>query len=182
MVHFYESNVNLVRGQVSSVVPDFQYFTGVTFLKLENFDQPGTFLSKSPSSDTFLVDYSGPESIPGQGYCAHVYLNDTYRVFDAISGSPIPYSVQGAKAYAEIQYKTNVDLVLSVSDGNTDIRPAVTLIGEPSPVWKKVYVPLISVLNGPSTLSNFYFVMHASVPGNGTVGEIYFDNIKIIRQ
>lgn len=182
LMHFYETNINLVRGKVASVVPEFNYFTGISFLKLEDFSQAGTFLAKSASSDTFLVKYTGAESIAGQGYCAHVYLNDTYRVFDVISGASIPYSLQTSNCYLEIQYKSNIDLTISVSDGNTDIRPVVTLLAQVSPNWKKVYVPLISQLNGPYWLANFYFVMHASVPGNGTIGEIYFDNIKIIRQ
>ncbi len=182
MIHFYESNVNLVRGKVTEVVPDFKYFTGVTFLKLEDFDQSGLSFAKTASSDTMLVKYIGSESIPGQQHCGYVYLDNTYMVFDAMSSASIPYSVQVSKVYMEIQYKSNVDLTISVSDGLSDIRPAVTLKAQSSLSWKKVYIPLIDQLNGPTWLSNFYIVLHAFVPGNGTVGQIYFDNIKIIRQ
>lgn len=46
LMHFYETNINLVRGKVASVVPEFNYFTGISFLKLEDFSQAGTFWLK----------------------------------------------------------------------------------------------------------------------------------------
>ncbi len=180
VTQFYETTIDLKRGEVKTVIPEFTYFSGITFLKLENFSAPGTFLASTPSSDTNLVTYNGTESLPGQGQCALVHLHDQYQVFDARSGSSIPYQVQGAVCFAEIHYKSNVPLVIAVSNGLTDIRSCATLL--PTGVWKKLYLPLTDFLNIPPTLNNFYFVMHASRGINEPEAKIYFDNIKIIRQ
>lgn len=181
MARFYETTVDLKRGQVQTIVPAFEYYPGLTFLKLESFSLPGTFLAQTPSSDTFLVSYNGPESLPGQGNCAFVYLDATYQVFDAQSGSPIPYQVQGSVCYLEMHYKTNVDLFISVSNGGTDLRLCSKLF-DTEGAWKKIYIPLTENLNAAPTLYNFYFVLHASRPANGPDPRIYFDNIKIVRQ
>lgn len=179
LVQFYETVVNLQRGQVQTVIPDFQYFSGITFLKLESFSAAGTFLAQTPSSDTFLVTYNGPEALPGQGNCALIHLHNQYQVFDAQSGSAIPYQ-QGATCYMEIHYKTSLPLYVSVSNGFTDIRNAVVI--NPSDTWKKMYIPLTDYLNVPPTLTNFYLVLHAMRGASDPEGKIYIDNIKIIRQ
>lgn len=176
---FYIATVNLKRGEVATIVPQFTYFSGVTFSKLESFSSPGTFLTQSPSSDTFLVMYNGPEALPGQGNCAHVYLDNTYLVFDARSGSPHVYT-QGSSVFLELHYKTEAELIFSVSDGNIDLRKACSVL--PSAEWKKMYVNLTEAISGPFTLTNYYLVLHATLPAGKSSANIYFDNIKLIRQ
>jgi hypothetical protein len=176
---FYETTVNLVRGQVQTVIPEFNYFSGIAFLKLEDFSSPGTFLSPTPSTDTTLVIYNGTEGLPGQGQCALVHLHDDYLVFDAQSGSSIPY-LAGSPCYLEIHYKTNVSIFISVSNGFNDVRMCAIIL--PTGTWSKMYIPLADYLNLAPTLNNFYFVMHASRLPGSEEAKIYFDNIKIIRQ
>ena len=183
MVQFYETTVNLKRGEIQTVIPTFSYFSGISFLRLESFSSPGTILAPTTSTDTFLNIYSGTglEALPGQGDCGFVYLDNTYQVFDAVSGSAIPYQIQGRICYLEMHYKTNVDLYVSVSNGGTDLRLCARVF-DTSGKWKKVYIPLTENLNTAPTLSNFFLVLHASRPGNGPDPRIYMDNIKIIRQ
>ncbi|MBC7863896.1 MAG: hypothetical protein IAF38_13050 [Bacteroidia bacterium] len=177
ITQFYDVNVDLKRGEVVNMTPDFSYFSGITFIKLESFSSPGTFLTQSLSSDTMLVSYTGPEAMPGQGACAYVHLDSTYQVFEALSGFPHPY-VQGAITYLEINYKSNVDIAIAVSNGINDVRTVCRL--KASATWNKMYAPLTEALNAPSTLSNFFFVIHAVAANNNA--DIYFDNIKIIKQ
>ena len=183
MVQFYETNVNLKRGEVQTIVPDFLYFTGISFLRLESFSNPGTILAPTLSTDTFLSVYSGsgPESIPGQGNCGFIYLDNVYQFFEAISGSAIPYQLPSRLCYLEMHYKSNTDLNISVSNGSTDIRLCARLFATEGN-WKKIYIPLTENLNLAPTLLNFYLVLRASRTGSGPDPRIYIDNIKIIRQ
>jgi hypothetical protein len=176
---FYTTSLNLKKSEVQTVVPEFTYFSGITFTKIESFSAPGTFLAQTPSSNTMLTIYNGPEALPGEGACAYVHLNDTDQVFDVESSAAHSY-IQGATAWLEMDYKSTRDFSVAVSDGNISIRPACGI--QSSETWKKIYVNLTDALNSPSTLSNFYFVVHAAVPGDGSTADIYFDNIKIIRQ
>ena len=183
MVQFFETTVDLKRGEVKTIVPNFSYFTGVAFLRQESFSNPGTILAPTISSDTFLTVYSGsgPEAISGQGNCGFIYLDNTYQVFDAISGSSIPYQFAGRICYLEMHLKTNVDFFVSVSNGSNDIRLCSTIF-KTDGIWKKVYIPLTDNLNSAPTLTNFFLVLHASRPSAGPDPRIYLDNIKIIRQ
>jgi hypothetical protein len=183
MAQFYETNVDLKRGQVQTVIPNFTYFSGISFLRLESFSNPGTIFSPTPSADTFLTVYSGsgPEAIPGQGNCGFVYLDSYYQVFDAITGSAIPYQIQGRLCYLEMHYKTNVNIFVSVSNGFNDIRLCAQVY-DTQGQWKKTYIPLTENINVAPTLSNFYLVLRASTPSGGPEPRIYLDNIKIIRQ
>lgn len=183
MMQFFETTIFLKRGAVVELKPVFEYFSGISFLRMESFSNPGTIFAPTPSSDTILVTYpgNGTEAIPGQGNCGQVYLDNTYQVFEVQSGSPVPYQLQGRICYLEMHYKCNSDFFVSVSDGGVDVRLCARVF-DTGGIWKKIYIPLTDNLNNFPTLFNFFLVLRASRISTGPDPRIYFDNIKIIRQ
>ncbi len=183
LTQFYETTINLKRGQIDTLIPVFEYFSGISFLRMESFSNPGTIFTPTPSSDTFLVNYpgTGSEALDGQGNCGFVYLDQTYQVFEVQTGSSIPYQIQGRVCYLEIQCKTNSDLFVSVSDGANDVRLCGTIY-DTEGRWKKIYIPLTDNLNTFPTLYNFYLILRATRLADKPDPRIYIDNIKVIRQ
>lgn len=184
--------INVQAGQVTNIVPTFEYFANATFPWIENFDggvgDNGPKLTDSPcfcDSDKTIIPYS--PGMGGKGGCLLIQPN-------AISGngvsmvqtaSTIGLPSGGVGIYMEFNYMGNIPISIAIqgaaTSANGNTATAITSCGGvyPSTTWQKAYIQLTEQV---STLqSGLYYIYFTClyddlVPNNAA----YIDNIKIV--
>ncbi len=179
--------INVAQGQVTNIVPTFEYFTDATFPYINGFDgySTGNPLIRDPSTDTtsrlvapgmsgkstdFCLKMS-PDSASNGG----VTMLQTKQTIGLPSG--------GVGVYMEFNYMGNIPISVAIQGipPNGATPTAITSCGGvyPTTTWQKAYVQLteqVSSLQSGSYYIYFTCLYDNLVPGNAA----YIDNIKIV--
>lgn len=182
---FYDfsiDTINLIKGSIIEVNPVVQYFQGITFAWIEDFET-GNSLTKTNSSDTAIQLVDADTSIGYLGNkSAAIYL-DSAHTFYVSTASPGQFELpKGSPVYLEINYKCNNEFAVGIfkntSSQSIQLQPSLYI--NPSNKWNKIYVSLTNDVKAQTDAVSYevYFgvIKEESVP----YPEIYLDNIKLV--
>jgi len=174
----------LQKGMKINLSPRVKYRTNMTFNFMEDFENTGTIIAKSPTLgvDTVLqrMDVPNPNVFEGNG-SGIAYLDATHTFFEAVSATSYVLPKSGSDVFLEFNYKCNQEFVVGVfahSNGGTNQEAALTL--NPSSVWNKAYIyltPSVSKYTN-ATDYNIFFGMR-NYAGSDSIAMV-LDNIKLV--
>ena len=179
--------INVTPGQVTHVVPVFEYFSTAQFVWIDGFDGViGNNTSDSCnggySCGTLVPSYSGhPETAttytPGySGSCLALRPNDT--IYASVQSKlPIGLPAGGVGVYMELNYQSNVIIQVYISaPGGTQTDCGGIY---PSATWKKMYINLTEQVSSLQSQSGYIIYFVASYDGNAN-DQALIDDIKIV--
>lgn len=180
----YDTIVNLQKGVKLNLAPTVKYRTNMTFSFMEDFENTGTIISKSPTSgvDTVIqrLYFPDPNIFEGSG-SGIAYLDNSHSFFEGVSSTSYVLPKSGADVFLEFNYKCNREFVVGTfahSTSGTAKDAALTF--NPSANWNKAYVYLTTVVSTNSNATD-YSIFFGMV--NNTASDslaLLLDNIKLV--
>lgn len=180
----FDTILSLQKGIKLNLTPSVKYRTNMTFSFMEDFENTGTIISKSPTAgvDTIIqrIDAPNPNVFEGNG-SGIAYLDKTHTFFEGVSSTSYVLPKSGSDVFLEFNYKCNHEFVVGVfshSSGSTIKSKALTL--NPSANWNKVYVYLTTLVSssGNATDFNVFFGMLNNTASDSLA--LLIDNIKLV--
>jgi len=180
----YDTLIDLQVGTIQNITPHVKYRTNLTFNFMENFENTGTIISKSPAPgvDTVIqqIDAPNPNVFEGNG-SGIVYLDKNHTFFEGVSSTSFILPKSGANIFLEFNYKCNNTFVVGLfAHGTASSSKEAALIFNPSANWNKAYVYLTSVVSGNNNASDFniFFGMINNTSSDSLA--LMLDNIKLV--
>ena len=183
---YVDTVLQLEATKTTTFTPQITYIPNLTYTWLENFETSNTTLKKTSFNQTYdslqictdtNITYKG-------GHSGRIVLTKKNEIFEYASKTPFTLPGNGRDIYMELNYKTDLPLIVSFYDnsinGVNKYASVVTI--NPSTVWKKIYIYLSeeisSKLNsqGPTTFSMYFNAMNDA----DQTRVIMLDNIKLI--
>lgn len=175
---------NLQKGVNLKLHPVVNYRTNITFNFMEDFENPGTIISKSPALgvDTVIqrVDFPDPNVFEGTG-SGIAYLDNSHTFFEGISATSYILPKSGSNVFLEFNYKCNHEFVVGVfahGVGGSNKEAALTF--NPSANWNKAYVYLTPVIGRNTTATDFTIFFGMINPTSADSIAMMLDNIKLV--
>jgi hypothetical protein len=180
----YDTIISLQKGMKLSLAPIVKYRTNMTFSFMEDFENTGTIISKSPASgvDTVIqrLDAPNPNVFEGNG-SGIAYLDNSHFFFEGVSSTSYVLPKSGSDVFLEFNYKCNREFVVGTfahSTGGTSKDAALTF--NPSANWNKAYVYLTTVVSANSNATDFS-VFFGMINNNSSDSlALLLDNIKLV--
>ncbi len=187
---FYTSwtgSVNVVPTEGVTISPVVTYIDQTSFW-IEAFSDPGIQLNLTPASDTSLIIYDAATnadiSVDGTNF-AGIMLDDDHRYIRVYTD--VGFNVFGGPVFLEMDYRNDVTFTVGiqyVENGLASSAPYLyvvpTMQADGNMPWNKIHVDLSPVFNvGGISQRNFY--LEVSLPVSRMEGQVYFDNIKLLR-
>ncbi len=172
----WEGNVTLTRTEVTDLnTLTVNYFTGTTFVWLENFDGAGFSIASEPGSSTNM----SRTSVSGlEGQYGLVQLNSDSNTYVG-AGPASDLAPPLSDTWIELDYRCNQAFTVGVLGTNNQYSAWVSV--DASENWNKIYIRLTDVLGSVDPNPNYkiYFGM-VKQP---YVGQPYLhlDNIKLLK-
>jgi hypothetical protein len=176
-------SVTLTAGETTELHPTVTYFDSLTFPFKANFDDiSGNKLTASASSDTTAGLTNNPALVyEGNGSFRMQLLRDSGLVdVEMIESVVLPKN--STTIYMEMNYKTNVDLVVGLRANYTGASTVdnTILTLRANDRWNKVYINLTKPVNTQVNASSFR-VYFAAFKASGTAPlDVFLDNLKIV--
>jgi hypothetical protein len=179
--------INVVPGQVTHVVPVFEYFSTAQFAWIDGFEGGGLADSCNGGSScgTLVASYTGhtetatsySPGFGGKGYCLALRPNDT--IYASVhSGNAFGLPTGGVGVYLELNYQSNVIIQVYISaDGGVTQTDCGGIY--PSATWAKMYMNLTEQVSTLRSQSGYTIYFVASYDGNSS-DQALIDNIKIV--
>jgi len=180
----YDTIISLQKGMKLNLTPLVKYRTNMTFSFMEDFENTGTIISKSPASgvDTVIqrLDAPNPNVFEGNG-SGIAYLDNTHFFFEGVSSTSYVLPKSGSDVFLEFNYKCNREFVVGTfahSTAGTSKDAALTF--NPSANWNKAYVYLTTVVSANSNATDFS-VFFGMINNNASDSlALVLDNIKLV--
>ena len=189
VMHGCDTVITVKPGQVTNVVPQFEYFSTAQFPFVDDFNPiggthyGGGFLSANCLCDTDLTATTYTPGFSGKN-------TDQCLALRSISTKPALIQTQssiylppgGVGVYMELDYQSNVTIQMYIEgeSGSTNGGTLNQLGGlYPSATWKKVYIDLTEQVS--SLQSGYYYIYFGSIY-DGTVSPnlALIDNVRIV--
>jgi hypothetical protein len=176
--NFYNTTVNLQRGQTTNVSPSVIYFPGTTFVWMEDFESPGISLDDATSAAfPNILRKTSTDPFEGQ-YAGKVHLNnDTFAFLARTSAYALP--TDGRETYLEMNYKCDAALTVGVITPQNEFRPWTTI--NPSADWNKIYIRLTDVTSLQPLYPTYQVYFAMSKPAEQAEANLYLDNLKLLK-
>ncbi len=182
----YDTTVNnLQKGVKINLNPRVTYRTNMAFNFMEDFENTGTIISKSPAAgvDTViqLIHSPNPNVFEGSASGA-AYLDHSRTFFECVSSTSYVLPKNGVDVFLEFNYKCNHEFKVGVfahmASGGTVKTEALTI--NPSATWNKAYIYLTPAVssNFNATDYNILFGMLNSTAEDNV--NLMLDNIKLV--
>ena len=176
--------MDLEPGKVNTVRADSVTYNSCTFNLLEDFDQAGIRLIRSPYYTDSIHIISDPSVGLLEKNCGAALLSANDPSFWFQSNDSM-YFPQGCNMYEELNYKSNYPFTVGLQafiDGVAVNNGDDIIILNPSATWQKIYVNLglASALEPSATWFKIYMYGVLDLTKQSSAA-IYFDNIKVIR-
>lgn len=175
----YEKQVTLQQEGTIELKPVFNYYTGLQRW-VEDFSGGGVALDTVDCTSP-LVRYTTSDS--AYGGCILDATHSTFRCEDSGNALDIEY---GATAFLELDYRSNVQLVVGTRYKVSDVQYQVpyvyvtpTYAGYGQMPWNKVYIDLGTPLS-VSGATDKRFYIEANLPDGSSTGRVDIDNIRVI--
>ncbi len=173
----------LTEGQTIEFNPVTAYKEETIFKWTEDFEDPGTSLMSSPTSNVDLVT-SGEDAFEGSN-SGKIFIDEYQDVFKCMTIDSFYLPYDGTPVYLEINYKTNSVLTIGLLINKTTETVSKNVIYlNPTTDWNKICIELTDFI----TYNWDEFVMHyrlyfaAMNNDEGKDVEIYIDNIKLVHR
>lgn len=184
---FAQANTTLTPQVVDTLVPQFTYKEEASLIINNDFEIGNDFEIKE--GNAFFQAISGGETYEGarSGYILLEGVESSF-IAGAIDNFFLPQpGNQGNQSYLEINYKNDYTFNIfltgtEVINGSTASFVEFLLTIPPVTDWNKLYVNLTdAVIAHPNAIS-YNFGIEATLNSTTSVGNFYYDNIKIIHQ
>jgi hypothetical protein len=183
----WTSTIALEPERTMELAPTVTYIPQTRFW-IEDFLDPFSRLDETEDSDTTLLRFT-PADDPDVTFvdntpCAGFRLTPArprVRVF-----SDEDFDSYGGPAFLEMDHRNDVFITVGViysADGGTFSAPLVDIVptkrSNGSMPWSKIHIDLSPMFNAAVAQRDFY--IEAVLPNGQASGEVYFDNIKLLR-
>lgn len=180
---FYTTSSTFIDGQTISLTPSVKYFSSLNFLWKEDFESPGSSISKSNTTDTLISTTTNVAEVFEGIKSGKVYLNSSQTIFECMSASAFPNPTNKSyPLYLEMNYKSNNSFVVGVI-GNLlsgGIEQRASLYLKSSKEWNKIYISISEQLYSISNLKDFHIFIGMKKDSGNETCELLIDNIKLI--
>ncbi len=180
----FDTIINLQKGMKINLFPMVKYRTNMTFNFMEDFENSGTIISKSPTLgvDTVIQVLNAPNPNIFEGNTSGIaYLDNSHTFFEGVSSTSYVLPKSGSDVFLELNYKCNHEFVVGVfahSNGGTNQEAAITI--NPSASWNKVYIYLTPVVSKYTTATDYnIFLGMRNIAASDSVAML-LDNIKLV--
>ena len=159
-----------------------EYYPGLTFAWMEDFEDEGLKLEETSVSDTVIQrTQEGAFITPTSKYSGVIHLTEDKPIYSAVSYDEYPIPKQGSPTLLELNFKTdnyfNVGLLIR-EEGQLVKVPLIILAH--SEEWNKIYVNLGPNLSLHSKATSFKVLLEGGLEQEKSSATIYLDNIKMI--
>jgi len=180
--NIYSQTIDLQKFTTLNLTPTVTYRTNMTFDFLEDFEQVGITIERTPTSDTTVQKTSFPaENVFEGSNSAIAYLDPNRIFFECTTKDKYILPKSGANVFLEFNYKCNHAFTVGIiAYGISSSQSFATLNFNPSTDWNKAYVYLTPTISGAYTAVN-YKIFWGAVNTTGTDSVAFlFDNIKLV--
>jgi hypothetical protein len=172
--------INLVQGEIITIVPETTYKTECKFTWMEDFEDAGvSFLYASYSDTTFRIQN---EFLLEGSYSGAIYLDKTNKYFEAYSSTDFNLPKTGTPVLMEFDYKSNtlIEFGMYVLDDGAAIWTPIIYI-RPSETWNRIYIDLNTTTTDNQNAELFRPGFRAGWDSTGVEKQsIFMDNLKLI--
>ena len=181
---FYNFYIDTVQFEPNGDIflePKVQYFEGLTFAWMDDFEDPGVTLEETQSSDTLLYRVTGNDAYEGNG--AMAFYLDTNRFFFECQSSETYELPRGQERYSflELDYRCNNRFVVGlIAETPSEFVQIESVYVLPSEDWNKIYINLSNQVNEFQNALNYRVFIGAVLEPGVENAEVYIDNIKLI--
>jgi len=181
---FYNFYIDTVQFEPNGDIflePKVQYFEGLTFAWMDDFEDPGVTLEETQSSDTILYRVTGSDAFEGNG--AMAFYLDTNRFFFECQSSESYQLPRGQERYSflELDYRCNNRFVVGlIAETPSEFVQIESVYVLPSEDWNKIYINLSNQVNEFQNALNYRVFIGAILEPGVENAEVYIDNIKLI--
>lgn len=191
----YKENINLTKGKIDTIVPEFRYLDSLKFPLIEDFESAGLKFSSVPNSaelkktnDNNLIFHNGNEPNTYSGII-ELPTADDISFFEIKTTSALwlnSYSATYCFVELNFCFTENVEIGMYCYYKSSSPRQiALTnIIGkENNTEWNKIYVNLTKEMGDATAagMTHFEVYMKSGIP-KGKTARYLFDNIKLIHQ
>lgn len=180
----WESQVDLLREGVRTIVPEFRYFEEPRFW-VEDFEGVGFQFTIPAQSDTTLQVITDPDLVFEGNGSAAFFLTPERPFFRCITEQN--FNSSGVPVFLELDYRSDHRFLVGVSffaGGNQVLEPKLvlnpTLRDDGGMPWNKVYVDLSELMTIPG-VTNREIYFESQLASGASSGQVYIDNVKLIR-
>lgn len=176
----WEGDLSLVRGQVITISPNFQYFSGADFVWGEDFDSQGTSFTDSGAVVQNVFHLTSDPAFVFEGARSGYAKLDTDS-FDMFIRSEFFTGLFPASSfvYLELNYRCNQPFTVGVMTKQFEYRTVGVVNANTN--WSKIYINLTDALNQAPSSSGYAFFITMRKPDDMAESFIYLDNIKVVR-
>jgi hypothetical protein len=174
----YKITDKLIPLVTDTIVPSFNYLSGIQYKLIEDFEI-GCAFTNNLGSDTGIIRASRADAI-FEGTYGQIVLDAAHPYSEVLNSTALVLPTDGTPIFAELNYKNDIPFTVGVVGtvtGSLVKYWQVTL--NPKTSWNKVYVDLTDVVAGLRGTS-YQLMFKATLPSDKTTAEINLDNIKII--
>ncbi len=187
----YQTTVELRPELTDTIFPAVDYDQGVSMPWIEEFEDSSFSMDTISSSNTELsrVPYNF-DPITYGGFIARVEMTEVNPGFKAITNEEYFLPQNGAPLYLEMDYRSNVQLVVSLiiqpGDGSPRREEAVIFLNPTNPLdastWNHLYLNITDPVNFQFDATNFGVGLTAAYASSKDSSVVYFDNLKLVRR
>lgn len=182
----FNEEITLVKDDTVQLFPSTTYKSNVKMEFLEDFESAGIELVSYGISDTAIQFVNDPEIVKYGTKCGGIFINsdDSISLNKTINNL---YLERNKEVYMEIDYRNNNTMAMGLIWRNsiTEEEQPVHVIMNPQTtgqeVWKKMYIDLSEVVSSEIEATSYGAYIVASLDENISQGNIFIDNIKIVR-
>ncbi len=177
---FYETSLTIDEKKDVKINPMVQYFPGITFEWIEDFEDPG-FTIDSINGSSVSMKRSGTEVFEGNA-SGEVDLDAGHTAFYGQSYNQWVLPRGGTQVFLELNYKSNNTFRTGIIAYTTtgDQVDTVLNINPTAGEWKKIYINITDAVSTyTNTINNRIFFAMEKAEGLDTA-KLYIDNIKLI--
>lgn len=184
---FYDGYIvyhDINKDSTLKLKPLVKYFSGISFLLLEDFEKAGVLFDKTSDTVVNIQTKSSDLSDINDLYFGEAVMNQNLRSFEIASINQYTYDFSNP-IFIEIDYQCsvpiNVGLLIPTYSGNLKY-PCVTINRCTS--WNKMYINLTGVfkdIGASNGVCIYKLYFNAIKPDGETEAYVRLDNIKVVQ-
>lgn len=185
----YDTKVNFVKEQETTVSPLVYYKSNVQFELKEDFEDVGVDFQKDPISDTNIVLITSaayPDIVKYGNNCGRIELSESDSIYKGFTNTTMNLP-RNEDVFLEIDYMNSNSIATNViaknAGGTAEHPPVFILNGQDSDnmIWKKIYINLTEDVSSEINATSYELYLLALLDPENSSGVIYLDNIKVLR-
>lgn len=174
----WEGNITLTRAEVTSLnTLTVNYFSGISYVWMEDFDDAGFSIATETGSATSMVRTSA-NGIEGQ-YGLVQLSSDTFNYIG--SGPANDLAPPTSDTYIEFDYRCNQPFTVGVLSNSTAGQYSPWVSVEPSEEWNKIYIRLTDVLGSVNPTPDYKIYFGMIKESDVAQPYLNIDNIKLLK-